>query len=309
MRLNFLDRGFGVCRAAEIDTALITQFSDMVHVRAQQMKSRLRQHFLVRKMTGDQWAYDGIGIVEATEQNQRIATTQFNSVEWTRRQINRRRFVITLPLDSSDVRAMLTNPQNDYSGVCIRAIERVYDRVGIQAAFASVNTGRTFSTAVTAATDGVITVNATAGLTYEVMVQIRRYFSNNEVGNDMPEKFLFLCTGDEEGALMQETALINSLYTRQSVVDQGELTRAVGFELVKYGASVTQPLITAASGTRNCIACSTRGIVYGMSLDLQLKIQERPDLVETTQVQAIIQIGSVRTEGVLVQQVNTTVLS
>jgi hypothetical protein len=46
-----------------------------------------------------------------------------------------------------------------------------------------------------------------------------------------------------------------------------------------------------------------------MSLDLQLKIQERPDLVETTQVQAIIQLGAVRTEGVLVQQVNTTVLS
>ena len=49
--------------ASEIDSALITQFSDMVHVRAQQMRSRLRQHFLVRKMTGDQWAYDGIGIV------------------------------------------------------------------------------------------------------------------------------------------------------------------------------------------------------------------------------------------------------
>ena len=54
--------------ANEIDTALVTQFSDMVHVRAQQMKSRLRQHFAIRKMTGDVWAYDGIGIVDATEQ-------------------------------------------------------------------------------------------------------------------------------------------------------------------------------------------------------------------------------------------------
>lgn len=295
--------------ANEIDTALITQFSDMVHVRAQQMKSRLRQHFMIRKMTGDQWAYDGIGIVEATEQNERVAQTQFNSVEWTRRQISRRRFVITLPLDSSDARAMLTNPQNDYSGVCIRAIERVYDRVGIQAAFATVNTGRSFSTPVTAATDGVITVDGTAGVTYEKLVEIRRRFANAEVGNDMTENFLLLCTGDEEGALMQETALINSLYTRQSVVDKGELTRAVGFELIKYGASVTQPLLAVSSGVRNCIACSSRGIVYGMSLDLGLKIQERPDLVETTQVQAIIQLGAVRTEGVLIQQFNTTVQS
>ena len=295
--------------ANEIDTALITQFSDMVHVRAQQMKSRLRQHFAIRKMTGDVWAYDGIGIVDATEQNERIAPVEFNSVEWNRRKISRRRFVITLPLDSSDVRAMLTNPQNDYAGVCIRAIERVFDRVGIQAAFASVYTGRDFSTTVTAATDGVVTVDATAGLTYEKMVEQRRRFVNAEVGNDMPETFLLLCTGDEEAALMQETALINSLYTRQSVVDKGELKYAVGFELVKYGGSILFPMLAVASGVRANVACSTRALVYGMSLDLQLKIQERSDLVETTQVQAIIQLGAVRTEGVLMQQLNTTVLS
>ena len=295
--------------ANEIDAALITQFSDMVHVRAQQMRSRLRQHFGIRKMTGDLWAYDGIGIVDATEQNERVAPVAFNSVEHNRRKISRRRFVITLPLDSSDVRAVLTNPQNDYSGVCIRAIERVFDRVGIQAAVASVYTGRDFGTTVTAATDGVVTVDASAGLTYEKLVEMRRRFVNAEVGNDMPETFLLLCTGDEEATLMQETALINSLYTRQSVVDKGELTRAVGFELVKYGGSVLYPMLAVASGVRTNIACSTRGLVYGMSLDLNLKIQERPDLVETTQIQAIIQLGAVRTEGVLVQKLSTTVLS
>jgi hypothetical protein len=295
--------------ANEIDTALVTQFSDMVHVRAQQMKSRLRQHFAIRKMSGDLWAYDGIGIVDASEQNDRVSATKFNSVEWNRRKISRRRFVITLPIDSSDVRAMLTNPQNDYSGVCIRAIERVFDRVGIQAALASVATGRDFSTTTTAAVDGVVTVDATAGLTYEKLVEMRRRFINAEVGNDMPETFLFLCTGDEEAALMQETALINSLYTRQSVVDKGELKYAVGFELVKYGGSVLYPMVSVTSGVRSNIACSTRGIVYGMSLDLNLKIQERPDLIETTQVQAIIQLGAVRTEGVLVQKVTTTVMS
>ena len=295
--------------ANEIDTALITQFSDMVHVRAQQMKSRLRQHFAIRKMTGDVWAYDGIGIVDATEQNERVSQTKFNSVEWNRRKISRRRFVITLPLDSSDVRAMLTNPQNDYSGVCIRAIERVFDRVGVQCAFASVYTGRDFSTTTTAATDGVATVDATAGLVYEKLVECRRRFVNAEVGNDMPETYLLMCTGDEEAALMQETALINSLYTRQSVVDKGELKYAVGFELIKYGGSVLYPMLQVSSGTRYNVACTTRAIVYGMSLDLQLKIQERPDLVETTQVQAIIQLGAVRTEGVLVQKLETTVLS
>jgi hypothetical protein len=295
--------------ANEIDAALITQFSDMVHIKAQQMKSRLRPYFNIRKMTGDIWAYDGIGIVEASEQNARISPVVFNSIDHLRRKITRRRFVVTLPLDSSDVRAVLTNPQNDYAGACTRAIERVFDRVGIECAFASVSTGRDFSTSVSASTDGVLTINATAGLTYEKLIEVKRKFYNAEVGNDMQERFVFICTGDEESAMMQETALINSLYSQQYVVDRGELTRAVGIDVVRYGGSVTNPLLSVTSGVRDCIAASERGIVYGMSLDLSLKIQERPDYVETTQVQAIIQLGAVRTEGVLVQKVQTTVLT
>lgn len=295
--------------ANEIDAALITQFSDMVHIKAQQMKSRLRPFFGIRKMTGDLWAYDGLGIVEASEQNARVAPVVFNSIDHLRRKISRRRFVVTLPLDSSDVRAVLTNPQNDYAGACTRAIERVYDRVGIQAALASVNTGRDFSTTTTASSDGVLTIDATAGFTYEKLVEMKRKFANAEVGNDLQERFVLLVSGDEEGAMMQETALINTLYTKNYVVDDGEIKKAVGFNVVVYGGSVTSPLLSVSSGVRSCIAASERGIVYGMSLDLSLKIQERADLVETTQVQAVIQLGAVRTEGVLVQQVNTTVLT
>lgn len=295
--------------ANEIDAALITQFSDMVHVKAQQGKSRLRPYFPIKKMSGDIWAYDGLGLVEATEQNDRISPTQFNSIDHLRRKVARRRFVVTLPIDSSDVRAVLTNPQNDYAGACSRAIERVFDRVGIEAAFATVYTGRLMDNAVTFASDGGLTINATAGFTYEIMLEMKRKFTNNEVGNDVPERFVFLCTGDEEEAMMLETELTSGDFTRQYVIDKGEVTKAVGFDIIKYGASVSSPLLNVSSNTRDCIACSERGIAYGMSLDLKLQIAERPDYVETTQVQAIIQLGAVRTEGVLVQKVQTTVQS
>lgn len=295
--------------ANEIDAALITQFSDMVHIKAQQMKSRLRPYLTVKKMVGDNWAYDGLGIVEAQEVSGRINKTEFNSVDHLRRKVRRRRFVVTLPLDSSDVRAVLTNPQNDYAGACTRAIERVFDRVGIDAAFADIQYGRDFSSTNTFAQDGGLTIDATAGLVYEKMTEIKRKFVNNEVGNDMPEQFLFLISGDEEESLMKETQLTNSLYTRQVVVDKGEMTKALGFDIIKYGASVNNPLLSVASGVRSCVALSQRGIVYGMSLDLKLNIQERPDFIETTQVQAIIQLGAVRTEGVLVEKVTTTVAS
>ena len=47
-----------------IDNALITQFSDLLHVQAQQNPSRLREHVIIKQMTGDIYAYDGLGIVE-----------------------------------------------------------------------------------------------------------------------------------------------------------------------------------------------------------------------------------------------------
>jgi len=37
-----------------------------------------------------------------------------------------------------------------------------------------------------------------------------------------------------------------------------------------------------------------------------LKVEPRPDLIEVTQVQIVFDLGAVRTEGVLVQKVNTT---
>lgn len=295
--------------ANEIDAALITQFSDQVHVASQQMKSRLRPYTSIKKMSGDNWAYDGLGLVEATEVTGRVVPVTFNTIDHNRRKIRRRRFVVNLPIDASDVRGVLQNPQNEYAAACVRAIERVYDKVGIEAAFASVSTGREFSTTTTYASDGGLTIDATAGLTYEKLLEMKRKYTNNEVGNDVPERFVFLITGDEEEALFKETELISGDFSRQFVVDKGDMVKAVGFELIKYGASVTNPLLAVSAGVRDCVSMSSRGLAYGMSLDLQVNIAKREDLIETTQVQAIIQLGAVRTEGVLVQKVQTTVAS
>ena len=292
--------------ANEIDNALITQFSDMIHVKAQQIKARLRPHVRIKKMMGDLWAYDGLGQVEAQEVVGRVQPTVFNSIDHLRRKIKRRRFVVTLPIDSSDVRGVLLNPEGEYAAAVVRSIERVFDRVGIEAAFADVQTGRDFATTVTFANDGGSTVTATAGLTYEKLLEINKVFRNNEVGNDIPEDILFLMTATEEEALMKETELTSGDFSRQFVVDKGTITRGVGMDFIIYGASVTLPLLSVTGGVRDNIAMSTRGLCYGMSVDLSVNIKNRPDFIETDQVQAIIQLGAVRTEGVLVQKVTTT---
>jgi len=289
-----------------IDNNLITQFSDALHVKAQQIRARLKPFFVMIPMIGDRFAYDGLGDVEARELVGRINPTIFDDIEHNRRRIARRRFVVTLPIDSSDVRGMLLNPQGPYAGASIMAMERVFDRVGIEAANADVLTGREFGTIVTFAADGGNTVNATAGATYVTLLAVNRFWRNNEVGNQIPERKILLITGTEEEAFMQETELISGDFSRQFVVDQGEITKGVGLQFVVYGADVANPLLAVTGGIRDCLALTERGLVYGLSKTMSVTIKDRPDLVETTQVQIIGELGAVRTEGVLVQEYQTT---
>lgn len=293
---------------SQIDNALIIQFSDSVHIQAQQTQARLRPFVEVKPMTGETFAYDGLGSIEAAQIQGRSEKVVFSDINHLRRQIARQRFALTLPIDAADVRGMLENPQGEYAKACVRAMDRVFDRIVVGALFATVFTGRTMGTSVTASADGVVTVNATAGLTYAKLIEINKNFIDADVGNDIPEKIVMGIAGSEYSALMQETELVDSLYSQHYAIDKGRMMSAAGIDLVQFagGSVIAQPVLAVNSGTRDCFAMSTRGICVGMSKEFSLKVEPRPDLYETTQVQIVFDLGAVRTEGVLVQKVQTT---
>lgn len=289
-----------------IDNALVIQFSDRVHVAAQQSKARLRGAVMVKQMTGDVFAYDGLGSVDAAEQLGRHQPVAFADIEHKRRKISRRRFVLTLPIDAADVRGMLQNPNSEYPAACARAMERVFDRIVVEAMFATVFTGRDMGTAVTAAADGVATVNATAGFTYEKLLEINQGFIDEEVGLESMEKLILGITGDEHTDLMGEIELVSGDFTRQFAVEKGRLANAAGLDLTLFAGSISRPILDVAAGVRSCFAMSTRAICVGMSKEMGITVDNRPDLIETTQVQIVFDLGAVRTEGVLIQKVTTT---
>ena len=289
-----------------IDNNMITQFSDMLHIQAQQNPSRLRSHVNIKQMTGDLYAYDGLGKVEAREVNGRVTPTVFDDISHNRRKIARRRFVVTLPIDASDTRGVLLNPEGEYAGACMKAMNRQLDRVIVESAFANVSTGRDFDTAVTFANDGGSTVDATAGVTYEKLLELRKNFTNEEVGIDNEERILLCITGTEEEAFLQELELTSGDFSRQFVSEKGRITTAAGVDLLVFGADVTNPILDVNSGTRDCIGMTGRAICVGMSKEMSINIKDRPDYVETKQVQIIGQWGAVRTEGVLMQKFQTT---
>lgn len=289
-----------------IDTNLVIQFSELVHTEAQQMTARLKPYVQLKQMTGDVFAYDGLGRVEARAISGRNVPVTFDDITHNRRKITRSRFAVTLPIDASDVRGALINPQSDYAKAIASAALRQYDRTIYNCAFSNVLTGRDFETTVTAANDGVLTVNATAGLTYEKLLEINQNFMDNDVGTEMSEKIFGTITGDEHTQLMQEEELISSDFNRAFVVESGRIKQAVGMDLISFAASVPNPIIPVVSSQRQLLFASSRGICLGISKEMEVKIVDRPDIYETTQVQVIFEIGAVRTEGALVQKVTVT---
>jgi len=292
--------------ANEIDNHLITQFSDQVHNAAQQIKARLRPYVEIKPLKGEEFAYDGMGSVEAEELVGRHQQVDFADIDHNRRKIARRRFVLTLPIDSADVRGMLTSPEGHYAMACVRAMERVFDRVTVECLFAAVLTGRSMGTSVSFATDGGATVTATAGLTYAKLVEINKGFLDDDVGNDMPEQLVMGVSGDEMSALMQEQELVSGDYSRQYAAEKGRLIEANGIKLVPFAANAPRPILSVSAGVRSCFVMSTRGVCVGISKEMGLSVKDRPDLIETSQVQIIFDLGAVRTEGKLVKKVTTT---
>lgn len=291
---------------ASIDNALTIEFSAMVHEAAQQQISRYRPYVKVLQMSGDVWAYDGLGTVEMRELVGRNPKVVFDDIDHLRRKITRKRFGLVLPVDASDVRGSLLNPQNNYASAISKAAMRQYDRVIQLAAFADVLTGRDFGTTVTFANDGGLTVDATAGLTYEKLLEIKQNFMDNDVGVDAAERLVLGHTGAEHTRLMRENELTSGDFSRNFVVDKGTITQAVGIDLVSFAANATSPIIPVASSQRQLIAMSDRAIALGISKEMSIKIQERNDYHETTQVLVEMEIGAVRTEGKLIQKVSVT---
>lgn len=293
-----------------VEQHYVTKFRDMVHVRAQQLTARTRPYVqFIDVKPGDTAAYDGMGHVEARRVTQRFAPIQFDDIEHNRRQLSRADFTVVLPFSGYDMDGTLLNPASRYADACVRAMERQFDRTVYDAMFATVNTGQLFQTPITAAADGVLTVNATGGLTLQKMLEGEQNFWDNEVGNDYDVRLAIGLSGEENTTLMQINQLTNSQLTNQTgKLDSPRRNRRfLDYNVIPFGANTTLPVLQVAAGVRTSFIMCEGAIAVGMWQDWKIQIDRRTDLHDTTQVQITGTFGAVRTEGVLIQKLTTTV--
>jgi hypothetical protein len=258
-------------------------------------------------VTGENMAYDGTGILEAKTNSSRNPLIDPQNPDFTRRKLTTDRILVELIVDKRDARRMFEDPNSKLAQDCMYAIMRKADKVGITALHAAVFTGKSFATEVSFATDGGQTVDATAGLTYAKLLEIKDNFKEKEVGLDMPEDLLIGCTEQEETKMLNLTQLTSGDFVRDYAVEKGKIVRALGMDVILFGSGTDVPQLPVSAGTRDCFAMSTKGLIYGMSKEFSVTIiEDHPSYVESTYIRVMGDIGAVRTDGQRVQKVQTT---
>jgi hypothetical protein len=292
-----------------ITTGTITTYMQNVHARAQQKVHRLAPWVQNDQFKGKQMAYDGIGSIELGVISGRFAPVEFADIEWNRRKVTKRRFGATLPIDKNDINERLASPDSSYVEQLANAIARKKDKVVVEAMFADVATGEDFENTTTASSDGVLTVDATGGLTYEKLLEIHQNFMDGDVGNDMDASFVLGVTGDEHTDLMSELELTSGDYSRQYVAEKGTIQIAAGINIVKFaanGANGADPILPVSGGVRTSFCMAKGAILLATAIEFNIVIEQRNDKYSTYQIKCEGSLGAVRTEGKLIQKVTTT---
>lgn len=289
-----------------ISDVLITKFSDTVFELAQQTEARLRGIVEFEQLNAEQMMFPRIGSVEVQQLVERFAEIIPADILWDNRRLTASRVGVPFFTDKWDAERMLADPNSVLAMRASQALERNLDRIIIQAITATVLTGRNGTVPVSAATDGVVTVDATGGFTYDTLLQIDENFQSYEVGADTPIRKFLLVSEQEHAKLMREGTLISGDFSKQYAVEKGSMTRALDFEIIKFGSAVPYPMLPVASNVRQCYAIAMGGIKVGMTRNWDINVQPRNDRWDTMQILASGIVGAVRMEGVRAQIINTT---
>lgn len=300
-----------------IDQAALLVFQDSFHELAQQTKSKLVSTRAIKFLPSKGKTHNmaRIGRIELTEVNTRNPDKQYGDYSLDNRQFSKRRFTKTIQIDAKyDINELLKDPTSDILKQLNNAKERVIDRIAISAAVGSVLVGQPDAapSSVSAATDGVLTVTATSGFVYSTIQQITENFINNEVDYSVFSGATICVTGSENTDLMGEDEFINNDYISGKPVEAGVMEKAGCYRVAMFagsvngGITVTNPILPEGVSTRSCVVLAPESIAMAMEVAIQ-DVMRSGTKVNSYDITIDLWINAMRTEGVLVQIVTTTI--
>lgn len=286
---------------------LVTDFTNQIMLESQQATSFFRGKILEAPVKGKIFEHQVLGANEVQSINSRFQTVALSNPNHQRRGAAIQSFYDAIGIDNDDQLKAMVDIGSGYAKSIAAAMMRQVDRVVAEAAIGNVLTGETFTTSTSFSSDGGQSVTASSGLTYDILRETKRKLNARGVGLNADEQLYIACTDKQAEKLFDEVEVISGDYNGGRAAETGKLPEILGFRIIVFPSDpTTGSSIIAKPSTRSCFAFSNTGIKLGMLSDIQVKYEDRPDLVDTKQVKILARFAALRTEGSKVVKIDVT---
>jgi hypothetical protein len=310
-----------------LTTGWKNQFNDRLRELVQQSASKLKDKVNLVAINGEYEFLDKVGKLNVRKDNNAFAPVQNFEPSYERRRLSADRFVFDMYLDKNKMRKLVNDSQYESSLVnqMKAAFQRKMDKVIYDCLDATVYTGKGGTVAISAATDGVVTVNATAGTTYQKLREAKRTLASRGWNIQDGYPIHHLITEEELDSYEQELEMTSQLYTGSTATKRdertGQIISALGINMITFASnpeqvSIDPPIIDVSSTTRKCFMMVGKtnemgfpgAATLGMERELQWEIVKAPEKHDTWILKGQMNIGAVREHGTAVIIYNTTTL-
>lgn len=262
--------------------------------------------------------YEGLDAMSApTQITSRNAASNPTAVSANNRVMVTKVFYKEMVIDDvADIKEVIADPKSALVRQFMDWFHLINDQEGIAAALGNVSVGAPGSvlSTVSAASDGVVTIDATAGLTDAVVNKIVTKFINLETGDNTIGS-AFICTGTEQAQLLALTTEINKLYltsddTKKNLV--GRLRNMINvFTVPGSDAETTvasaRRRIPESGGTRVCPVIQKGGLYSKFVIDKVVYTKDNVNYANSDTLKVVFRVGHMRTMGQRVIGVETTI--
>ena len=257
-----------------------------------------------------------IGGLELSETNVRNPVVTPSDYSVDNRQLTKRRFTKSILIDKKyDINELISDPTSALVNQLVYAKNRVIDRVIAAAAVGNVTVGDpgATGTSISAATDGVLTVDASAGLTYAKISEITQNFITNEIPYSEFMGSQLCVSGKEHKTLMGLTEFINNDYISNRPVDKGIMDKVGTFGVqlfagsISGGTTVVNPVLVEGVTYRSNIVLAPKSIALSMEIGRLDVVECKETYVNSNMITIDLWINAMRIEGAKVQILKTTI--
>ena len=287
--------------STEITTAFVDTFRPSVLHLANQKESRLRNFVDLETLpNGDRHYFERMSAPQDTAslRTSRHGDTPQVDTPHSRRALDPEVYEHADLIDIGDDKRTAIAAANNYAMLFGEMFGRTMDKVIIDAALGSANTGHDGSTAVALPAAQQISASAT-DLTVAKLRSAKDILGDNEADEDLH----IACTQSQITNLLTETEITSSDYNTVKALVQGEVDTFMGFRFHRIKASL---ISTDGSGDRQVVAWSRRGIKLGVNEAPTIRVSERADKSYSQQVYMRMDIGAVRMEEERVVEIACT---